>query len=89
MEGELSLPEDPESCSVADDLYKLALPLVSLYRASTFQGVEGQADKYVHRQPGNQAGEFSGWMITLWVKDVFSLLLLPPSSEEESRRSCR
>ena len=70
MEDDLTLPVDLESCLVGDDLYNLSLPFVSLYKASTFEGKEGQGDKCVHRQPGSQERGFSGGVIILWIKGL-------------------
>lgn len=68
MEDDLNLPADPKSCTVDGALCELSPPLVSLGEASVPTGVEGQADAHVHGQTGSRAREFSGGMITLWIK---------------------
>lgn len=70
MEDDLNLPVDLESCIADDDLYNLSLPFVSLYKASTFKGEEGQADNCVHRQPGSQERGFLGGGIILCIKEL-------------------
>lgn len=70
VEDDLNLPGDLESCTADDDLYGLSLPFVSLYKASTFKGEEGQADECVPRQPGSQERGFLGGVIILCIKEL-------------------